>query len=199
MKLIQILCKRTCGALIAGRRSAAPAAPGAAPATKASRGNTREDGPSAHPLRLWERGLNEPRCCAASTGKNQSHCRLSVLKQKSWRFMLNSSCSLHYQSTNLSFSPPFLETSSYQMSMNALTLIESVLTNQELKEKVEFWPTVGGNSEMTYVLNCHLVLQSEGLGSGVHHQNVSSDILSCVLSSALLPFSMEFFHEEFGF
>lgn len=52
---------------------------------------------------------------------------------------------------------------------------------------------------MTYLLNCHLVLQSEGLGSAVHHQNISSDILSCVLSSAPLPFSMEFFHEEFGF
>lgn len=50
MKLIQILCKGTCEALKAGRRSAALAAPGAALAAKASRGNTREDGPNAKPL-----------------------------------------------------------------------------------------------------------------------------------------------------
>lgn len=54
MKLIQILCKGTCEALKAGRRSAALAAPGAALAAKASRGNTREDGPNAKPLQQWE-------------------------------------------------------------------------------------------------------------------------------------------------
>lgn len=35
------------------------------------------------------------------------------------------------------------------MSMNAVTLISSVSTNQELKEKVEFWPTVGANFKVT--------------------------------------------------
>lgn len=57
--------KGTCQALIAGRRSAAHAAPGAAPAT------TREDGPNAKPL-YGSEGAKTERACAGSTGKNKA-------------------------------------------------------------------------------------------------------------------------------
>lgn len=35
------------------------------------------------------------------------------------------------------------------MSMNSVTLINSVFTNQEFKEKVDFWPTVGDTFQVT--------------------------------------------------
>lgn len=150
MKLIQILCKRTCEALIAGRRSAAPAAPGAAPATKASRGNTREDGPTAHPLRLWESGDWTSRV-AVQSAQEKIEVTAGFLYYNRKVGALCSICHIHFITKvpiYLFPLPPFLETSSYQMSMNALTLMKSVLTNQELKEKVEFWPTVGDSSEV---------------------------------------------------
>lgn len=157
MKLIQILCKGTCGALIASRRSAALAAPGAAPAAKASRGNTCEDGPNAKPLQQWEsKDWTSRTAVQLAQEKPKS---LQAFKNKSSFFTLNSSFPLHYQSTNLSFSFPsslisfsfffFLETLSYQMSMNSVTLINSVFTNQEFKEKVDFWPTVGDTFQVT--------------------------------------------------
>lgn len=35
------------------------------------------------------------------------------------------------------------------MSMNTVTLIHFVFTNQEIKEKVDFWPTVGDTFQVT--------------------------------------------------
>lgn len=87
-----------------------------------------------------EQGPNEPHCCAASTGKNK--VTAGFLHHNTKVGSLCSICHSRFATKApiylfFSFSF-FLETVSYQMSMNAVTLTNSVFTNQELKEKVEF-------------------------------------------------------------
>ncbi|KAK4825412.1 hypothetical protein QYF61_027178 [Mycteria americana] len=82
--------------------------------------------------------MNEPHCCAVSTGKNKVTAGFLYHNTK-----IGSLCSIRH--SHFTTKVPiylfffsfffFLETLSYQMSMNAVTLISSVFTIQKLKEK----------------------------------------------------------------